>query len=77
MVKGSYQIRNTDGKLFCECQDTAAGLMLVTQNCRMPMSEFLSKAYGGTERRQANREKQFNRRKCADRAQCTDRSKNI
>ena len=44
MVNEPYPIRNADGKLFCLCQNTAAGPVLMTKNCKMPMDEFLSKA---------------------------------
>lgn len=41
MVNEPYPIRNADGKLFCLCQNTAAGPVLMTKNCKMPMDEFL------------------------------------
>lgn len=65
MVNEPYPIRNADGKLFCLCQNTAAGPVLMTKNCKMPMDEFLSKAYGKQEEKSLDRGKHTDKRKHA------------
>ena len=65
MVNEPYPIRNADGKLFCLCQNTAAGPVLMTKNCKMPMDEFLSKAYGKQEEKSSARGKHTDKRKHA------------
>lgn len=65
MVNEPYPIGNADGKLFCLCQNTAAGPVLMTKNCKMPMDEFLSKAYGKQEEKSLDRGKHADKRKHA------------
>lgn len=41
-----FEIRTTEGQLFCKCRFANGELRLLAKNCSIPIQELLQKAYG-------------------------------
>lgn len=41
----SFDIRTSDGKLFCKCTKTKEDIQLFGKNCNIPLNELLKRIY--------------------------------